>query len=282
MRCASHFFSADGNVPGGTHFSLSGEDFQMTKHMQIGIAATLVAIGMSAHAHAQPAIYGSSQTFAVLGGSTVTNTGPTVVTGDLGVWPGSALTGFPPGIVNGQTQINNAVAQQAQNDANTAYNTLAGFAPTQDLTGTDLGGLTLTPGVYFFSSSAFLTSTLTLDAQGDPNAQFVFQMGSTLITASNSSVVTINGVDNCNVHWQVGSSATLGTETDFIGSIVALTSVTLTTGATITDGRAFALNGAVTMDSNIIDVGPCIPSPGALFLLLPACLASVVTRKRRM
>ncbi|MCH8508852.1 MAG: DUF3494 domain-containing protein [Phycisphaerales bacterium] len=242
-------------------------------------ATMLVTLITSASAQAGM-IFGSAETFAVLGGSTVTNTGSTVVTGNLGVWPGSALTGFPPGIVNGQIHLNDAVAQQAMSDANTAYNGLASRAPTQDLTGTDLGGLTLTPGVYFFSSSAFLTSTLTLDAQGDPNAEFVFQMGSTLITASNSSIITINGVNNCNIYWQVGSSATLGTNTAFIGSIVAQTSITLNTDASITDGRAFALNGAVTMDSNMIDLGPCVPSPGAAALFLSACFASGFTRRR--
>lgn len=248
------------------------------RHITFRAASMLIVLVMSAPT--QAGIFGSAQGFAVLGGSTVTNTGPTVITGDLGVWPGSAHTGFPPGIVNGSVYLNNGVAEQAQSDAGTAYNALASLAPTQDLTGMDLGGLTLTPGVYFFSSSAFLTSTLTLDAQGDPDAQFVFQMGSTLITSSNSSVVTINGVDDCNVYWQVGSSATLGTDTSFIGSIVALTSITLTTDATIINGRAFALNGAVTMDSNIIDVGPCIPAPGAVFLLLSVCAASKLTRNR--
>jgi len=245
---------------------------------------TLCAAGalaaLATMASAQEGVFGSAQSFAVLGGSTVTNTGPTVIKGDLGVWPGSALTGFPPGIVDGDIQLNNAVAQQAQSDASTAYTMLAGLAPTQDLTGIDLGGLTLTPGVYFFSSSAFLTSTLTLDAQGDPNAQFVFQMGSTLITASDSNVDIINGVDECNVFWQVGSSATLGTGTSFIGNIVALTSITLNTDASIIHGRAFALNGAVTMDSNTIDACPCIPAPGVAFLLLPLCAASALTRRR--
>lgn len=173
--------------------------------------------------------------------------------------------------------VNNAVAQQAHSDATTGYGVLAGMATDTILTGQDLGGMTLKPGVYTFASSAFLTGTLTLDAQGDPNALFVFQMGSTLITASDSLVTTINGADGCNVYWQVGSSATLGTGTDFTGHIVALTSITLTTGASITDGSALALNGAVTMDSNMI-TACVIPTPGAICLL---GLAGLVSRRRR-
>ena len=161
---------------------------------------------------------GTAANFAVLAGSTVTNTGPTALIGDLGVSPGTAITGFPPGSRDrGTIHAGDAVAAQAEVDLTTAYNVLAGEAVDQDLTGQDLGGHTLTPGVYHFSSSAQLTGTLTLDAQGDPNAVFVFQIGSTLTTASNSSVVLINGADACNVFWQVGSSATLGTSTHVRG-----------------------------------------------------------------
>jgi len=223
---------------------------------------------------------GTAVAYSVLGGQTVTNTGFSVLTGDLGVWPGNTATGFPPGIVNGTTRLGTAAAGQAQADALIGYNALASMAPTMDLTGMDLGGLTLTPGVYFFSSSAFLTSTLTLDAQGDPDAQFVFQIGSTLITASDSSVVGINGATGCDAWWQVGSSATLGTGTDFIGTIIANTSITLTTDASIIHGRAFALNGSVTLDSNIVDAGPCIPTPGAIGLLCAAGIGLFGSRRR--
>lgn len=215
----------------------------------------LAVAGITAPARADY-LLGSASNFTVLGGSTVTNTGPTALNGDLGVWPSIALTGFPPGIVNGAVYAGDAVAMQAQDDVTTAYNTLAGMAPTQDLTDQDLGGLTLTTGVYFFASSAQLTGPLTLDAQNNPNALFVFQIGSTLTTASNSSVLVVNGVDACNVYWQVGSSATLGTTTAFLGNILALASITLNTGAKIEDGRALARTGAVTMDDNVVTVPP--------------------------
>ena len=169
----------------------------------------------------------------VLGGSTVTNTGPSVLNGDLGVAPGTALVGFGlPAVVNGATHDNDAVANQAQADLTTAYNVAAGqpVAPANDLTGTDLGNRTLTAGAYRYTSSAQLTGPLTLDAQGDPNAQFVFEIGSALTTAPASSVVLINGASPCNVYWQVGSSATLDTTTAFQGNLMALTSISLNNG----------------------------------------------------
>jgi type VI secretion system secreted protein VgrG len=165
---------------------------------------------------------------------------------------------------------------QAQADALTAYTFAAGLAPTETLTGQNLGGLTLTPGVYFFASSAALTGMLTLDAQGNPNALFLFQIGSTLTTASASSVHFINGGQGGSVFWQVGSSATLGTTTAFAGTIIANTSITLDTSATIGCGRAFALNGAVSMDTNTVSIantGGClaqaegVPEPGSATLL---------------
>ena len=227
---------------------------------------------------------GTAQNFAILGGSTVTNTGPTTATGNLGVSPGSAVTGFPPGIVTGGTiHAADAVAGQAQTDLTTAYNTAAGTPCNVDLTGQNLGGLVLTPGVYCFTSSAALTGTLTLNFQGNPNAAFLFKIGSTLTTASASSVIlTNNAGSTCppNVNWQVGSSATLGTGSTFIGNILALTSITLTTGANVT-GRALARNGAVTLDTNHVSIGQCaavapVPALGSVSLMILMALLAVV------
>jgi Ice-binding-like/Putative Ig domain len=197
---------------------------------------------------------GTAQNFGVLSGSTTTNTGATTVNGNVGVSPGSAVTGFPPGVVvGGAIHSNDAVAMQAQNDLTTAYNNIASTPCTVDLTGQNLGGLTLTPGVYCFSSSAQLTGALTLDALGNPNALFLFKIGSTLTTASGSSVTLINGGSSCGkVFWQVGSSAAIGTGTSFAGDILALTSITMTTGAN-SSGRLLARNGAVTLDTNNIN-----------------------------
>jgi type VI secretion system secreted protein VgrG len=201
---------------------------------------------------------GAAESFAVLAGSTATNTGSSVITGDVGVSPGSAITGFPPGvIVNGTTHSNDAVALAAQNSTTLAYTLLAGQPCTADLTGQDLGGMVLTPGVYCFSTSAQLTGTLTLNAQGNSAAVFIFKTGSTITTASNSSVVMINGGVRCNVYWQIGSSATLGTGTSFAGNILALTSITLNTGAGVFNGRTLARNGAVTLDTNTVTMVGC-------------------------
>jgi len=209
---------------------------------------------------------GTAQGFAVLGYSTVTNTGPTIVTGNLGVSPGSAVTGFPPGIVaGGTTYTADAASAQAQTDTGTAYVALAGETCTEDLSGKNLGGLTLTPGVYCFSSSAQLTGTLTLNAESNAAAVWVFKIGSTLTTASNSSVV-LEGGQPCNVFWQVGSSATLGTTTNFTGSILALTSITLDTDTTVS-GRTLARNGAVTLDANTVAIASCA-AQGAVSPLL--------------
>jgi len=202
---------------------------------------------------------GTEQSFAVLGGSTVTNTGSSVITGNLGLSPGTSITGFPPGIVTGETHATDAVALQAQTDTTATYIDLAGQACDTTISA-DLGGRTLTSGVYCSATSMGLTGALTLDAGGDPNAVWVFQMGSTLTTAVNSSVVLTNGADACNVFWQVGSSATLGTTTSFVGNIFALTSITLNNGASVS-GRVLARNGAVTLDNNVITAPVCGVTP---------------------
>jgi hypothetical protein len=205
---------------------------------------------------------GTAANFAVLGGSTVTNTGSTTIKGGVGVSPGSAITGFPPGIVTvGILHSNDAAAMQAQNDLATAYGIAAGEMMTQDLTGQDLGGLVLGPGVYHFSSSAQLTGTLTLNGGGNSNAIFVFQIGTTLTTATSAAVVAENGAQAANIFWQVGSSATLGTSTSFIGNILALTSITTNTSGSVA-GRLLAHNGAVTMDTLTLTYPPAI-APGA-------------------
>lgn len=222
-------------------------------------AALLLFISSSAVAQIS---LGTAQNFGVLGGSTVTNTGATTVNGNVGVSPGTAVTGFPPGVVvGGAIHSNSVVAMQAQNDLTTAYNNIAATPCTVDLTGQDLGGLTLTSGVYCFSTSAQLTGALTLNALGNQNALFLFKIGSTLTTASNSTVTVINATSSCNkAYWQVGSSATLGTGTSFAGDILALSSITLTTGAN-TSGRTLARNGAVTLDTNTVNACPVVVCP---------------------
>jgi len=200
----------------------------------------------------------TASTYAVLGATTVTNTAtPTMLTGDLGLNPGTSITGFPPGTFTGTERIANSFAAQAQTDASSAYTLLAALPFTTDLTGQVLGtgGVvpTLTAGVYKFSSSAQLTGTLTLDAQNNPNAQFIFQIGSTLTTASASSVIIINGGNANNIYWLCGTSATLGTTTNFQGTIIASASITANTSASVS-GRLIALTGAVTLDDNAITV----------------------------
>lgn len=211
---------------------------------------------------------GTADSFAVLGASTVTNTGNTVLTGDLGLSPGSSITGFfgttaneGPGTVSGNVHQTDATASQAQTALTTAYNNAAGQTPCTDLSGEDLGNRTLTAGTYCFSSSAQLTNTLILDGEGNADAVFIFQIGSTLTTASDSGVSTINSAQGCHIFWQVGSSATLGTGTQFKGNILAQDSITATTGANIY-GRLLARTGAVTLDDNDVERATCETTSG--------------------
>jgi len=246
----------------------------------MGLVAGIVGAPVASAASVQaPVGLGTATSFAVLAGAAVTNTGPSVISGDLGVSPGTAVTGFPPGLVsNGTIHSADAVAAQAQADLTTAYNDAAGRTP-RDAVPPDLGGLTLLPGVYNRATTMGLTGTVTLNAQGNPNAVFIFQAGSSLITASNSTVALINGASPCNVYWQVGSSATLGTDTTFVGSILALTSASVQTGATV-DGRVLARNGQVSLDTNRITRPNCavIPPGGTTPpVVVPPVVPPVVT-----
>jgi hypothetical protein len=200
---------------------------------------------------------GSAASFSVLAGSTVTNTGPTTMFGDLGLSPGSSVTGAPHAL--GATHVDDAVAIGAKSDLTTAYNDAAS-RPANGSAGTDLSGQTFTPGVRSASSSLLLSAgTVTLNAEGNPNAVFIFQIGSTLITGSNTSVSLINGAQACNVFWQVGSSATLGTGTRFVGTVMAAETITAGTGATI-HGRLLASTAAVNLDTNTITTSNCASS----------------------
>jgi hypothetical protein len=243
--------------------------------LALGLPALAVLVAPASAA--SPVGLGTATSFAVLGGSTVTNTGPSVISGDLGVSPGTSVTGFPPGTVNnGTIHSADGVAAQAQSDATTAYNNAAGQTPFTSVTA-DLGGQTLVPGVYR-APTLGLTGTVTLNGQGDPNAVFIFQAGSTLMTGSSSVVALIGNASACNVFWQVGSSATLGTDSTFVGTVVALTSVTATTRATIS-GRLIARNGAVTLDSNTVTRPVCAaavasPSPSATATASPTASAT--------
>jgi Ice-binding-like len=220
-----------------------------------GAIAMFIAM-QPAFAAVAPVGLGTAGSFGVLAGTTVTNTGLTFVEGDLGVSPGTAVTGFPPGIVFGSTHAGDAVAGDAQNDLTTAYNDAAGRNASATVGAFIGAGQTLAPGVYKATSSLEVGGALTLDAQGNAASVFIFQAASTLITDSASHIILTDGAQACNVFWQVGSSATLGTYSQFQGSILALTSIAVTTGDTIT-GRALARNGAVTLDDDRIIVPGC-------------------------
>ena len=236
-------------------FRAGGKTFQVGL-LLLGLLSTLLFASSALGATATVGL-GSAASFSVLGGSTVTNTGPTTMFGDLGLSPGSSVTGAPH--VLGQTHVDDAVAIGAKNALTTAYNNAAS-RPSNGSAGTDLAGQVFLPGVRTASSSLLLSSgSVTLDAQGDPNAVFIFQIGSTLITGSSTAVQLINGAQACNVFWQVGSSATLGTGTRFVGTIMALASITANTAATI-HGRLLAQTAAVTLEDNTITTSNCASS----------------------
>ncbi|HUP15682.1 MAG TPA: ice-binding family protein [Acidimicrobiia bacterium] len=219
--------------------------------------ALLLVGGVATAAIVPTVLLGTSANYSVLGGSTVTNTGPSTLNASLGLSPGTSITGFPPGTVGGTIDNANGAAGQAQIDLTAAYVDAAGRV-LNGTTTADLGNLVLVGGVYAGpgKGALSLTGNLTLDGAGDPNSVFIFQTDSTLTTASGSSVTLINGAQQCNVFWQVGSSATLGTSSVFAGNILALTSITVTTGVTV-QGRALARNGAVTLDTNTFLAPTC-------------------------
>ena len=227
---------------------------------------------------AQPTVdLGTTSSFAVLAGSTITNTGPTTINGDaggdVGLYPGTSFTGQADVTLSGTVHLADSAASVAKDDLVTAYNDAAGRTPVTTIP-TELGGQTLTPGIYDSSDGTFhITGTLTLNAEGDPNGVFIFKTASTLITASGSNINLINSARYCRTFWQVGSSATLGTNSHFVGHIFALTSITANTGATV-QGQLLARNGAVTLDTNTITNGICAsvaptptPTPATLHVI---------------
>ena len=268
-----------------------------TKQMLLGLIPALAMMCFQHDAMADLATVdlGTAGNFAVLAGSGITVAGAvntTTINGNIGTYPTPAVTGLGNVVLNGVDQtLNSSLMSIAKYDLSAAFTDAAGRpATTTYAPATDLGGLTLTPGVYFFASSAQLTGTLTLNDEGNPDAVFVFQIGSTLTTASDSSVVSINDggstTPGISTFWQVGSSATLGTTTAFEGNILALTSITADTGATDLDGRLLARNGAVTLDDNTITAPPAevtssAPDTGSTLLLLGSGLAALFAFGRR-
>jgi hypothetical protein len=250
----NHTTGATGNGP-----TIGG----FMKILSLSLLSAAFALCPVATAQTQSAVFlGSAGSYAVLGASTVTNTGPTIVNGNLGVWPGTAVTGFGPGVINGSEDAGTVAAQHAQASLRIAYNDAAARTSTaiHNVNAADLSGLTLTPGLYKSASTLALTGTVTLHGSG----VYIFQIGSALTVNSGGTVVLSGGATSNNVFWQVGSSATLGTTANFKGTIMALASVSLASGAKL-DGRALALTAAVTLDTNDVN----IPLGGTVLVVLP-------------
>jgi hypothetical protein len=223
------------------------------------IAITLVATTPAVAAGPTAIDLGTASSFAVLGASAVTNTGGSVLNGDLGLSPDTLLKGFPPGTLNGGLHYTDAVAAGAQSDLTTAYVIAANLTPATTVGLSDLNGMTLVGGIYSGGALSLpVGGEVTLDGGGDPSSVWVFQAASSLVANSGSSVTLINGANACNIFWQVTSSATIGTNADFVGTVMALTSIQAQTGATI-NGRLLARNGAVTLDDNLITSSGCTP-----------------------
>jgi hypothetical protein len=273
------------------------------KRIPIGLGVALALSFLHQNASADEVLLGTANGYSVLAGSSITSTGLTVINGgSIGVSPGTAITGFPPGIViaPGTIQSATAAAAQGESDLTTAYNQAAGLARTATLTGLTLGTVgtetdPLTPGVYFFKTSAQLTGTLYLNDEGEKDPIFVFQIGSTLTTASDSAVVELNQgsgtIKGSSIFWQVGTSATLGTGTSFDGNILANASITDDGGSTVY-GRLLAMTSAVTLNDTIIDTPPAevagggggsggVPDTGSTLLLLGSGLTALFAFGRR-
>lgn len=270
------------------------------RRIPLGLILAVAGIFLRLDATAIPAAVnlGTSGSFAVLAGSGITVAGAvnsTTITGDIGTFPTPSITGLGNVVLNGVNHAGDAVTQNAKTDLVIAYNDASGRIATTTYDPIfDLGGLILTSGVYKGASSLGITGTLKLDANGNPNAVWIFQAGSSLDAASHSKVVLLNGAQACHVFWVVTSSATLGTDAAFVGNILALQSITLDTGATV-DGRVLARNGAVTLDYNTLTKSVCIsggtgdtggggtalPEGGGTLLLLGTGLAALATFKRR-
>src|ERR1041385_5670955 len=203
---------------------------------------------------------GAARSFAVLAASTVTNAGVSALIGDLGLSPGISVTGFPPGMLAGTLHVTDPTAAQAQLDLTAAYNDAAGRTLGAIALAGNLGGMTLAPGLYKSTSSLEISSgDLTLDAQGDANAVYIFEMASTLVTTTGRKVILAGGAQAANVYWQVGSSATLGVSSVFKGNILALASITANNGASV-EGRLLARTAAVTLDNNVVNVAVALVS----------------------